>query len=251
MLKWNAQRGVVVIPKAQTPANFQANFEGFFDWSLTEEQKVKLRLCCSGVSACTIALHEALDPASGWSEATQASCMQTAFWEQLFWPASTIPMKAAWWPFAHHADLTDMRAVRCRESWMRWTRTLARWTQNGSTLTRRPLSSRACRPFPSYRPVFGSGGLTCMPGGGESLVICRLQGIVRLALALRALVADLSAGHMLLLPFLKKYSLGVLLWSAWNPLHLSGQLQDASLGSTPLFSSLQIHWIAVLQDDSP
>lgn len=40
MLKWNAQRGVVVIPKAQIPAHFKANFEGFWDWSLTEEQKV-------------------------------------------------------------------------------------------------------------------------------------------------------------------------------------------------------------------
>ena len=44
MLKWNAQRGVVVIPKAQTPAHFKANFEGFWDWSLTEEQKVQPQL---------------------------------------------------------------------------------------------------------------------------------------------------------------------------------------------------------------
>ena len=41
-LKWNTQRGVSVIPKAQTPEHFRTNFEGFFDWALSDAQKVRL-----------------------------------------------------------------------------------------------------------------------------------------------------------------------------------------------------------------
>ena len=45
-LKWNAQRGVAVIPKAQAREHSRANIEGFFDWALSDDQKVR------GCAAC-------------------------------------------------------------------------------------------------------------------------------------------------------------------------------------------------------
>ena len=39
LLKWNTQRGVVVIPKASSAAHLRDNWEGHFDWRLTTVQK--------------------------------------------------------------------------------------------------------------------------------------------------------------------------------------------------------------------
>lgn len=40
LLKWNLQRGVVVIPKASSEGHLRENLEGMFKWKLTNEQKV-------------------------------------------------------------------------------------------------------------------------------------------------------------------------------------------------------------------
>ena len=39
-LKWNVQRGVIVIPRSQNPKNIKANVQGIFDWVLPREAKV-------------------------------------------------------------------------------------------------------------------------------------------------------------------------------------------------------------------
>jgi diketogulonate reductase-like aldo/keto reductase len=43
LLKWNIQRGVVVIPRSQSEKNIKANIDGAFSWELTPEQKVRPR----------------------------------------------------------------------------------------------------------------------------------------------------------------------------------------------------------------
>ncbi len=40
LLKYNMQRGVVVIPKATQRAHLEENSKGMFEWRLTNEQKV-------------------------------------------------------------------------------------------------------------------------------------------------------------------------------------------------------------------
>ena len=52
MLKWNTQRGVAAIPKAQKPENFRANFEGFFDWALSDAQKVGSATQTASLDSC-------------------------------------------------------------------------------------------------------------------------------------------------------------------------------------------------------
>ena len=41
ILKWNTQRGVVVIPKAQKLHHAREILDGFFSWTLSNEQKVR------------------------------------------------------------------------------------------------------------------------------------------------------------------------------------------------------------------
>lgn len=40
LLKYNMQRGVVVIPKATSHKHLAENFVGMFDWRLSNQQKV-------------------------------------------------------------------------------------------------------------------------------------------------------------------------------------------------------------------
>jgi len=42
LLKWNIQRGVVVIPKASSEAHLKENISGCFDWKLSNDHKVSL-----------------------------------------------------------------------------------------------------------------------------------------------------------------------------------------------------------------
>ena len=42
LLKWNVQRGVAVLPKANSEAHCRENIDGLFDWRLTWDQKVVL-----------------------------------------------------------------------------------------------------------------------------------------------------------------------------------------------------------------
>ena len=41
LLKWNIQRGVVVIPKASSEAHLKENISGCFDWKLSNDHKVR------------------------------------------------------------------------------------------------------------------------------------------------------------------------------------------------------------------
>jgi diketogulonate reductase-like aldo/keto reductase len=41
LLKYNMQRGVVVIPKASSPEHLAANLQDMFSWRLNNQQKVR------------------------------------------------------------------------------------------------------------------------------------------------------------------------------------------------------------------
>lgn len=42
LLKWNMQRGVVVLAKASSPQHMSDNLVNMFDWKLTNDQKASL-----------------------------------------------------------------------------------------------------------------------------------------------------------------------------------------------------------------
>jgi diketogulonate reductase-like aldo/keto reductase len=42
LLKYNMQRGVVVIPKASSPEHLAANLQDMFSWRLNNQQKVRV-----------------------------------------------------------------------------------------------------------------------------------------------------------------------------------------------------------------
>jgi diketogulonate reductase-like aldo/keto reductase len=46
LLKYNMQRGVVVIPKASSPEHLAANLQDMFSWRLNNQQKVRTAAAC-------------------------------------------------------------------------------------------------------------------------------------------------------------------------------------------------------------
>lgn len=65
LLKWNVQRGVVVIPKAGSEPHLRENIEALFKWRLTWDQKAKLDALDAGRHFVNSSWHTWEDPEEG------------------------------------------------------------------------------------------------------------------------------------------------------------------------------------------